>query len=50
MEFKVRQIVDDYRAYLEDCRAYMQYPPRLFVIMRGLLGSGKTTFAQEVAR
>ncbi|KAE9271028.1 hypothetical protein PF001_g28561 [Phytophthora fragariae] len=50
MEFKARQIVDDYRAYLEDCRAYMQYPPRLFVIMIGLPGSGKTTFAQEVAR
>ncbi|EGZ25399.1 hypothetical protein PHYSODRAFT_326420 [Phytophthora sojae] len=47
MEFKVRQIVDDYRAYWEDCRAYMQYPPRLFVIMRGLPGSGMTTFAQE---
>ncbi|KAE9160256.1 hypothetical protein PF005_g31720 [Phytophthora fragariae] len=50
MEFKARQIVDDYRAYWEDRRAYMQYPPRLFVIMRGLPGSGKTTFAQEVAR
>ncbi|EGZ22363.1 hypothetical protein PHYSODRAFT_330180 [Phytophthora sojae] len=47
MEFKARQIVDDYRVYWEDCRAYMQYPPRLFVIMRGLPGSGKTTFAQE---
>ncbi|KAE9267305.1 hypothetical protein PR003_g31823 [Phytophthora rubi] len=50
MEFKARQIVEDYRAYWEACRAYMQYPPRLFVIMRGLPGSGKTTFAQEVAR
>ncbi|EGZ19621.1 hypothetical protein PHYSODRAFT_327817 [Phytophthora sojae] len=48
-DFKAR-IVDDYRVYWEDCRTYMQYPPRLFVIMRGLPGSGKTTFAQVVAR
>ncbi|EGZ07528.1 hypothetical protein PHYSODRAFT_340607 [Phytophthora sojae] len=29
---------------------FSHYPPRLFVIMRGLPGSGTTTFAQEVVR
>ncbi|KAE9271579.1 hypothetical protein PF001_g28319 [Phytophthora fragariae] len=50
MEREAYNLVDDYRAHRDDYREHMNYPPRLFLIMRGLPGSGKSTFALEVAR
>ncbi|KAE8977429.1 hypothetical protein PR003_g26864 [Phytophthora rubi] len=50
MERKAYQVVDDYRAHREDYREHMDHAPRLFLIMRGLPESGKSAFAQEVAR
>ncbi|KAE9023817.1 hypothetical protein PR003_g14009 [Phytophthora rubi] len=50
MERKAYQAVDDYRAHCEEYRKHIDHRPRLFLIMRGLPGSDKSTFAQEVAR
>ncbi|KAE8908523.1 hypothetical protein PF002_g26123 [Phytophthora fragariae] len=50
MERKVYQVVDDYWAHCEDYRELMDHTPRLFLIMRGLTGSGKSTFAQKIVR
>ncbi|KAE9322663.1 hypothetical protein PR003_g17173 [Phytophthora rubi] len=50
MEREAYNLVDDYRAHRDGYREHMNYPPRLFLIMRGLPGSGKSTFALEVAR